>query len=89
MDRAALGWACFALVLLSACERKPLRAVAMELDGRVIYEETCAPKKMVACGRRVREKARVTVCATHGKGTHRWQYRAGNSKPLQQTSVCK
>jgi hypothetical protein len=68
---------------------------AYELDGTVIVERRCLHRSggrtydYVACGERVRDRAKELICRARGKGLHKYLYRSGESKPSTSSVYCK
>jgi hypothetical protein len=75
---------------LLACKSDKGRAVALEMDGQtVIHEEKCGSKDYVACGQRVRDRAKDVLCARSGKGNHPYLYKISKGDPIKNTAICK
>ena len=68
---------------------------AYELDGTIIVERLCPLRSggktydYVACGQRVRDRAKELICRDKGKGLHKYLYRSGDSKPTTSSAYCK
>lgn len=79
-----------AAALLACGSSDKGRAVTLEIDGTTtIHEEKCATKDYVACGQRVRDRTKETLCARNGKGNHPYLYKIGKSEPMRNTALCK
>jgi hypothetical protein len=68
---------------------------AYEADGSTVIEvKKCNAKgstwDYVGCGKAFREEMKTALCASRGKGNHKWLYRVGDSKSkVSNTARCK
>jgi hypothetical protein len=68
---------------------------AYESDGSTVIDvKKCNAKGLswdyVSCGKSFRDDVKASLCASRGKGNHKWLYRVGDSKTkVSNTARCK
>jgi hypothetical protein len=72
------------------------KVYAYEADGVTLIDSQSCPSKgngtydYVSCGKAFREKVKVHLCASRGKGNHEWLYVVGDSdSKTKNTARCK
>jgi hypothetical protein len=75
------------------CNSQKASCASYEVDGKtVIVEERCSKRgrayDYVSCGQMVRDKTKTILCE-RGKGSQKYMYRVGTSKPTDSSVFCK